>query len=153
MALHHRHHDPMQGGILALGLWEESRLVGVGVLGRPVSRMLQAQGVAEVTRLCVLPDLDGIGEHKNCAASALYGRLRRVAECLGFSRLVTYTLADENGASLRGDQWQQDLDLAGGGEWTKPSRPRADATHPVQRKVRWWAPIKAQRNLVLDIPP
>jgi hypothetical protein len=53
IAKHHRHHDPAQGGIVALGLWEGTDLVGVGVLGRPVSRMLQQQGAAEIVRLCV----------------------------------------------------------------------------------------------------
>jgi hypothetical protein len=36
------------------------------------------------------------------AASALYGGARRVARAMGFRRIVTYTLADEPGTSLRG---------------------------------------------------
>jgi hypothetical protein len=142
IAKHHRHHVPAQGGIVALGLWEGERLVGVGMLGRPVSRELQAQGVVEMTRLCVLEDC----RH---AASALLGRMRRAAQALGFTRLVTYTLPEEGGASLRANAWQADMELVGGGEWTTPSRPRNGALHPIERKARWWAGLKAQTELDL----
>lgn len=142
VAQHHRHHDPAQGGIVALGLWEADQLVGVGVIGRPVSRELQRQGVAEVTRLCVRDDV----RH---GASALAGACRRLGQALGFARLVTYTLPEEGGASLRADGWQSDLELAGGGEQDRPSRRRNPATHPIARKVRWWAPLKQQREIAL----
>jgi hypothetical protein len=147
IASHHRHHLPPQGGIVALGLWQGDRLVGVGVLGRPVSRELQSQGAVELTRACVLPDLPRIGPHASGAASALDSRMRRLAQALGFVRLVTYTLPEESGASLRADGWQSDLKLVGGGEWSRPSRERGVARHPTSPKVRWWARIKAQDNL------
>jgi len=35
------------------------------------------------------------------ACSMLYGACRRVARALGYSRVITYTLPDEGGASLR----------------------------------------------------
>lgn len=142
VAKHHRHHVPARGGIVALGLWEGERLVGVGIIGRPVSRELQARGVAEVTRLCVLPEV----RH---AASALQARLRRAAQALGFARLVTYTLPEEGGASLRAAGCQADLELAGGGEWTRPSRERDPASHPTGRKIRWWTALKQQKELDL----
>ncbi len=142
IAKHHRHHVPAQGGIVALGLWEGDRLVGVGVIGRPVSRELQARGVAEITRICVIED----AKH---AASALLGRTRRAAQALGFRQLVTYTLPEEGGASLRADNWQEDLALAGGGEWDTPSLRRNPPLHPIARKSRWWANIKAQTELEL----
>lgn len=149
IAKHHRHHAPAQGGIVALGLWEGQQLVGVSVLGRPVSRMLQEQGVVECIRSCVLPELAGRGNHANCAASALASKLRRVAQALGFERMVTYTLTTESGSSLEGDGWQEDLDLAGGGEWDTPSRPRDAANYPTSRKRRWWAALKAQKEIEL----
>lgn len=141
VAKHHRHHVPPRGGIVALGLWEGERLVGVGIIGRPVSRELQAQGVAEVTRLCVLTEV----KH---AASALQARMRRAAQALGFTRLVTYTLPEEGGASLRAAGLQADLELAGGGEWTRSKRQREPSHSPV-RKVRWWAHLKQQADLEL----
>ena len=127
---------------MALGLWEGTQLVGVGVLGRPVSRKLQEQGVAEITRLCVRED----ARH---AASALAAAVRRLGQSLGFVRLVTYTLVEESGSSLRADGWQPDLALAGGGEWHTPSRPAMPANFPTARKIRWWAPIKQQRSIDL----
>lgn len=142
IAVHHRHHDPVQGGIIALGLWEGEALVGVGVLGRPVSRALQAAGAVEVTRLCVRQD----SRH---AASALLAALRRVGQALGFARIVTYTLAEEGGASLRAAGWQAELQLVEGGEWNRQDRPRLPATHPTGRKVRWWVPLRAQREIIL----
>lgn len=140
IARHHRHHVPAQGGIVALGLWEGERLVGVSMIGRPVSRSLQAQGVAEVTRLCVLPEARE-------AASALLSRSRRVAQSLGFKRLVTYTLAEEGGASLRAAGWQSDLAEVGGREWSCPSLPRAKAQYPLGKKVRWWADLGDQSEM------
>lgn len=140
VARHHRHHVPAQGGIVALGLWEGDKLFGVGVLGRPVSRELQSQGWAEVTRLCVTED----ARH---AASALYARLRRSAQALGFVRVVTYTLPEESGASLRAAGWQPELGLTAGGEWDTPSLRRNPANYPTARKIRWWADLKAQTEL------
>jgi hypothetical protein len=149
IAKHHRHHSPSQGGIVALGLWEGTKLVGVSVLGRPVSRMLQEQGIVECVRSCVLPDLEGVGDHANCAASVLAARLRRVAQSLGFARMVTYTLPTESGSSLDGAGWQDDLSLAGGGEWDSPGRSRDAANYPTVRKRRWWTSLRAQKEIEL----
>lgn len=142
VAKHHRHHVPAQGGIVALGLWEGERLVGVGVLGRPLSRELQAQGVAEVTRLCVI-------EGARHAASALAARVRRTAQTLGFKRVVTYTQPEEGGASLRADGWQPDLELIGAREWDSPKWRRNPPLHPIARRTRWWANLQQQKELDL----
>lgn len=142
VAKHHRHHRPAQGGIVALGLWEGETLIGVGVLGRPLSRELQRQNVAEVTRLCVLPE----ARH---AGSALLGRLRRVAQSLGFLRVVTYTLLEEGGSSLEAAGWQADLAEVGGREWDTPSLRRPKAKYPLGKKVRWWANLKDQSEMAL----
>jgi hypothetical protein len=63
--------------------------------------------------------------------------------------LVTYTLPEEGGASLRADGWQADLNLIGGGEWDTPALRRNAPLHPTARKVRWWANLKAQSELEL----
>jgi hypothetical protein len=68
-------------------------LVGVGVLGHPIARRLQDGVTAEITRVCTS------GERNAC--SMIYGALRRAAVALGYTRVVTYTLADEDGASLK----------------------------------------------------
>lgn len=147
VAQHHRHHDPMQGGIVAIGLWHGQELIGVAVIGRPVSRMLQQQGVCEFVRTCVRDDW-------SMAASQLLARARRVAATLGFPKAVTYTLPEESGSSLLGDGWVEEQDgegrplLFGGGEWTRPSRAREIATAPTGRKRRWWHDLDKQPDML-----
>jgi hypothetical protein len=129
----HRHHDPPRGCILCVGVssvdlnGEPLEVVGVAVVGRPVSRMLQDGWTAEVTRVAT----DG----SRNACSMLYGAAWRAARALGYRKLVTYTLAEEGGASLRGAGWKC-LGEAGGGSWSRVDRPRID-THPTQTKMRW----------------
>ncbi len=130
----HRHHDPPRGCIFCVGVAQQLEtgfvddgLVGVAVIGRPVSRMLQDGWTAEVTRVAT----DG----SRNACSILYGAAWRTARALGYRKLVTYTLQEEGGASLRGAGWRC-LGEAGGGSWSRKDRPRVD-THPTQTKMRW----------------
>ena len=123
----HRHHEPPAGCLFCLGVSEGGQVVGVAIVGRPVSRMLQDGWTAEVTRLAT----DGT---KN-ACSKLYGAAWRAARAIGYRRLVTYTLPEEGGASLRAAGWRL-LGEAGGGSWDRKDRPRVD-THPTQEKLRW----------------
>lgn len=92
----HRHHDPPQGGLWALGAVRDdvADLCGVAIVGRPVARSLQDGFTCEVIRLAT-------DESRN-ACSFLYGAVRRAAQVLGYRRCITYTLARESGASLRG---------------------------------------------------
>jgi hypothetical protein len=142
VAKHHRHHEPIHIGILAVGLWEGERLVGVAVLGRPLSRNLDARGIIEITRLCVLDD----SRH---AASALLARARRVAQALGFECLVTYTAPEEGGASLRAANYQRDLELVGGRVWDTPTRRRNKPLTSIMRRVRWWSGLRQQKEFEL----
>lgn len=123
----HRHHQPVRGCVCCIGLERWGTLCGVAIIGRPVARRLQDGYTAEVTRLCT----DGT-KH---ACSMLYGATWRAVQALGYKRLITYTLPDEGGASLRGAGFKN-AGLAGGGSWNKPSRPRIDKA-PLDRKWRW----------------
>jgi hypothetical protein len=131
VAQHHRHHRAPQGGIFAIGVqFGGLKVVGVVIVGRPVSRHLQADGyTAEVVRLCTL------GQKNAC--SMLYAAAWRAARALGFRRLVTYILDTEPGTSLRAAGWRL-VGEAGGGSWSRKERPRVDE-HPTQRKLRWEA--------------
>jgi hypothetical protein len=142
VAKHHRHNAPPKGAIVAVGLFEAERLVGVGILGRPVSRVFQAAGDAELIRLCVMPGV----EH---AASALQGRVRRVAQSLGFRRMITYTLKEEGGVSMRAAGMQLEIGLSRGGSWSTPTRERPEPNYPLARKIRWWAPLRSQGEIEL----
>ena len=127
VAAHHRHHDAPQGGKFALAAWSGEQLVGVAIVGRPVSRMLDNGLTAEVIRVAT----DGTRN----ACSFLYARAKRAAQAMGYRKVLTYTLEEESGASLRAVGWER-VGVAGGGSWSVPSRPREDK-HPTQRKIRW----------------
>ena len=123
----HRHHRAPQGGLFAVGLANEGVIVGCAVVGHPVARNLCDGWTAEVTRLTT----DGT---KN-ACSALYAACWRAVRAMGYLRLVTYTLKDEPGTSLRAAGWVC-IGECGGGTWNRKDRPRVD-THPLQAKLRW----------------
>ncbi len=153
--LNHRHHRAPAGGILHVAVAETERLgplfdeyqphqydqyppdenfpgqiVGVAIAGRPVARMLDDGWTLEVTRCCT----DGTRN----VPSKLYGALWRAARALGWRRLITYTLPQESGDSLRGAGFRC-IGSAGGGSWHRRARPRVD-THPTQDKLRWEKP-------------
>ncbi|MEM9522938.1 MAG: XF1762 family protein [Pseudomonadota bacterium] len=124
----HRHHGPVVGHLFSIGAFRDLEMVGVIIVGRPVSRMRDDGRTAEVTRLCT----DGT---KN-VCSFLYGKAARAAFALGFTKIGTYTLPSEGGASLRACGWRL-MGLRGGGEWTCPSRPRKPMKSPISQKWLW----------------
>jgi len=127
-AEHHRtHKKPPRGMKFAIGVSDGETVRGVAIIGRPLARMLQDGWTAEVLRVCT----DG----RRNACSMLYGAAWRAARAMGYRRLVTYTLKEEGGASLRASGWQC-IGAAGGGSWSRRERPRVDL-HPTQEKLRW----------------
>ncbi len=124
---HHRHHKAPQGGLFAIGLEDDGKVIGVAIVGRPVARMLQNGYTAEVTRLCVL-------EGYQNACSMLYSACWRAARAMGYQRLITYILNSEYGASLLASGFRL-VGEAGGGTWNRPNcgRPRVD-TAPIEQK-------------------
>lgn len=129
---HHRHHPPPVSGLFAVACASggaDMPIVGVAIVGRPVARNLQDGWTAEVTRVAT-------NGAKN-ACSILYGACWRAARSLGYRRLVTYTLASENGASLRASGWRVVGEVEGR-SWSCATRPRVDK-HPLQNKLRWEA--------------
>lgn len=130
----HRHHPPVVGHKFSIGCETAGIdggrpiLVGVVIVGRPVSRHRDDGMTLEVTRLCT----DGT---KN-ACSFLYGKAARAAFALGYRRIGTYTLPDEGGASLRAAGWKL-IGERGGGQWSVPSRPRRPMASPTETKLLW----------------
>jgi hypothetical protein len=130
VAEHHRHHQPVVGHRFSIGVCDETdTLVGVAIMGRPVSRLQDDGQTIEVNRVAT----DGTPN----ACSALYGAARRACFALGYKRLITYTLPSESGSSLRGAGWKC-LGTAGGGSWSRRERLRFDE-HPLQEKLKWEA--------------
>ena len=127
---HHRHHRRVVGHKFSIGCadaGEHDRLVGVAIVGRPVSRYLDNGLTLEVNRLCT----DGT---KN-ACSMLYAAAWRAARAMGYKRIITYILDTESGTSLRAAGWQN-AGLAGGKCWTGSRRPK-EQLYPEQMKYRY----------------
>ena len=126
----HRHHEPPQGGLFAVGLSVDDEVVGAAIVGRPIARNNDDGFTAEVVRVAT-------GGIKN-GCSMLYGACWRAARALGYRRLITYTLPEEGGASLRASGFRL-IGSAGGGSWSSIGRPRVDK-NPLQPKLRWEKP-------------
>lgn len=112
----HRHHGPCLGHRFSIGAVRGESLVGVAICGRPVARHLPQDITLEVNRLCT----DGTRN----ACSFLYGAAARAAKSMGFYSILTYTLDEEGGASLRALGWWGEPALELVKTWRTPSDPR-----------------------------
>ena len=129
VATRHRHHKPVVGCKFCLAVSDGDVVVGVAIVGRPVGRHLDNGWTLEVNRCCT----DGT---KN-SCSMLYGAAWRAAKALGYKRLITYTLPEEGGSSLRASNWVL-LGLRGGGNWNSSSRPRVDTDELLRGQKSLW---------------
>jgi len=121
----HRHHGPPQGQKFSIAVAENGLLVGVSIVGRPVSRHLDDGKTLEVTSLCT----DGSAN----ACSKLYAASWRVGREMGYQKMITYILCTESGISLLASGWVCE-GLAGGGNWNKPGRPRVNSDNQQPKK-------------------
>lgn len=92
---------------------DDSQLVGVATVGRPVARAYDDGLTLEVNRTCTT------GEPN--VNSMLYGAAWRAAKALGYRRLITYTQAGESGVSLRAAGWRVVAERAGRPSWAESS--------------------------------
>ena len=133
IAAHHRHHPNERAHRFSIACYDDDRLCGVAVCGRPKARAYDPNRVLEVTRLCT----DGTAN----ACSKLYGAAARAARAMGFDRIQSYIMDSESGASLRASGWTLEADGLGGGDWNAghsakllfPTRRAADRA----TKSRW----------------
>ena len=142
----HRHSGPVLASLDYLALREGERACGVGVIGKPLSRLLDDGETLEVRRAAT----DGTRH----ACSAVLGALARMAARRKALRLVTYTRFGESGGSLRGAGWwldedyHREWDLVGtklvatitpkaARSWSSRVRPRHDIVLGAPR-FRWW---------------
>lgn len=125
---HHRHSGQAQGCKFCVALSDGLGVIhGVAVVGRPISRYLDDGRTAEVTRLCTDGTFNG--------CSFLYGCCARIAREMGFRKIITYTLAEEGGASLRASGWSCTPGLRGGGSWNVPGRPRTESRNTGPKRM------------------
>lgn len=129
----HRHHGVMPGGFAwwAVGAVDDKgQIVGVALAGRPTNRNNDDGQTVEVLRVAA----DG---HPN-ACSLLYGACARAAKAIGAWRVITYTLDEESGASLRGSGWTREKDGIETWWWHPGVRtPAITREHMKSGKVRW----------------
>lgn len=135
----HRHNGrtSRDGGKFAIACGDGTRVVGVAIVGNPVSATYMDGFTAEVLRVCVLDDAP-LG-----SCSFLYGCCWRAWKAMGGLKLVTYTLTTESGASLRGAGWKIVGECKPHKRWTERSEhdhvERKDQAIYGQTKLRWEA--------------
>jgi hypothetical protein len=106
-------------------------VVGVALVGHPAQEWMEDDEILSVLRVAVKEGYPN-------ACSMLYGACSRAARAMGARSLVTYTHADEPGASLKAAGWKKH-GRTEGGEHSRESRPRKMAVDP-SPKDRWFAP-------------
>jgi hypothetical protein len=130
----HRHNGApsIAGDLFRVGAaTDDGTLVAVGMAGRPVARHYDDGNTIEVHRI----SSDGTRN----ATSMLYGALTRAAFALGYQRVITYTQADESGASLRAAGWKVIATRPARKGWSSVSRPRDDARYQSTERTLWEA--------------
>ena len=126
---HHRHNKPVAGHKFSIGLFDdENKLVGVAICGRPVARMLDDGLTLEILRVCT----DGTRN----ANSMLYSRVKKIARVMGYKKVLTYTLKEESGASLKAVGAQKNGTIKGR-EWSREKRKRDTQKVYGKEKIRW----------------
>jgi len=109
-------------------------LVGVVVVERPKARYLDDGYTLELSRVCTAG--------RPNVASKLIAAAARAAFAMGARRVISYVLTSEAGTSYRAAGWVRVEDASGpvefgGGEWSRPSRPRDPMQSPIDKKHRW----------------
>lgn len=124
---YHRHHRATVGCKFCIGLYDGETLIGCAVCGRPVSRRLDDGLTCEINRVCVKE-----GYYNGC--SMLYGACCRIAKEMGYTKIITYILESENGASLKASNFTCE-GVAGGTHWTGVRNKGQPI--PNELKTRW----------------
>lgn len=127
IAEHHSHHLPPQGWKFGIACNDGDKIVGVVIVGRPVARNLDDGWTLEITRCCT--------DKTPHVASKLYAAAWRATKAMGYKKLITYTLINESGISLKAAGYTIVAESSGG-SWSRESRKRIDK-HPLQGKLRW----------------
>jgi hypothetical protein len=137
VAEHHRHNEPPIGHRFSIGIRDGDDLVGVVIAGRPVARALDDGLTMELLRLTTT------GSRNAC--SKLYGAACRASFAMGYRRVITYTLEDESGVSLRAAGFREEVRGSKDRAWVYGDSPRAlqmprlfdPPKMPTGPKVRW----------------
>lgn len=136
---HHEHcRKPPAGWKFGAAIWNYDIQIGVVMVGRPVSRMIDRnKDTLEVNRLCLNRDLPDPLRWNAC--SQLYSWSAREAEARGYSHIITYLREDEDGVSVKAAGWLPET-TSSGGDWGRNERPRDSQN--TGRKIRWGKTLK-----------
>ena len=130
----HRHNGrtSRDGGKFAIGL-ETDALVGVAIVGNPLSATFMKRGTAEVLRVCVNDE----APRNSC--SKLYSACWRAWQAMGGLKLITYALASESGASVKGAGWKVVGESKPHNQWLNKKDGIKREWQPIygQQKFRW----------------
>lgn len=141
VAHHHRHNGrtARNGGKFAISVVAETGLVGVAIVGNPLSATYLDGVTAEVLRVCTAID------SPKGVCSMLYSACWRAWKAMGGKRLITYTLQTEKGVSLVAAGWKvvgqskPRLKAEGWGKSDHLSATRQAQEIYTQPKFRWEA--------------
>lgn len=141
---YHDHNEAPEGWKFGTSIACDGERIGAAMVGRPTGRGLDQHQDVEITRLVITEK----GRYKN-AASMLYGAACRMAAAGGYRDAYTYTLQEEDAASVRAAGFVLDavLDAREQAEWGS-SRPRYEETllgprkRPDEPKYRWKRSLK-----------
>lgn len=142
---HHRHSETTekQTWKFGTGIAADGELVGVAMVGRASGRGIDQRLDVEITRVCITEK----GKYRN-AGSMLYGAACRMAAAGGYRTAYTYTLEEEDAASVRAAGFVLDAELPERPTWNTPARPRYEETllgprkRPSGPKRRWRRSLK-----------
>ncbi len=150
VATHHAHCGPPLMHRFSLGVWNGPwLLVGVVIVANPVACALMGRNLVEAVRVCVRRDTEPMLRDGCC--SKLYAAAARAAETAGFSKVISYTRADEDGASIRAAGWTREAEVPGRG-WHSASRRRSNGNNAFVAKVRWSRTLRPQPK-ASAVPP
>jgi hypothetical protein len=107
---YHRHNKKAGNGKCAIACFENDELIGVAIGGRPRSRHLDNGTTFEIYRVCT-------NGYRN-STSFLYSRIKRIAQLLGYLKIITYTLQSESGSSLKAIDAKIEKEVIHKHQWT-----------------------------------
>lgn len=116
---HHRHHRPTTRNT---GKWALSAIdlngdvIGVLIAGNPVSATYMDGVTLEITRLCVKQSAP------KGTCSFLISKCSKIWGLMGGERIITYTLDEESGASMRGAGWKKVGTVQPHNRWTNKNK-------------------------------
>jgi hypothetical protein len=131
---HHEHCGGLPGWRFGAGIWNGPTLLRVVVVGNVSGRGFNGRGWLEVRRVCLNRGIPQSLRWKAC--SMLYRWAAAEAERRGWLKIITYTLSEESGMTLRYARWKHVAVRRARTGWNCAARPRTNPT-PLSAKVLW----------------